>query len=414
MLLKHGANPRTRDGKYCATPAGWAAYAGHHGTAALIVDADIDLFDAITFDRADRVGDILDRDPGAMDRPFKAYASCRPREGQWWPAPDCTPIEWARSQGKENALRVLTERGAGARTPEEVERQERVAAFIESACWDHHVHGRKSHRMHDRAAQRLLAQDPSLARDNLYTAIVCGELEEVRRILTAQPEAARRRGGDRGWTPILYLAYTRFSHPATIEHALDIARLLLDHGADPNDFYMAGDARYTVLSGVAGEGEQDSPRQPYAAALFDLLLGRGADPFDIQVLYNTHFSGDILWWLERVYAHTIRTARGAAWQDPDWRMFDMGAYGSGARFLLETAVKTRRVPLAEWCLAHGANPDAAPARDPRFPRRSLYQFALTEGLDELAERLARHGAARYGACAGRTGTIPGGVFPAGP
>ena len=162
--------------------------------------------------------------------------------------------------------------------------------------------------MHDRAAQRMLAQDPSIARDSIYTAIVCGDREEVARILAARPEAARDRGGARGWTPILYLAYTRFTHTPTIENALAIARLLLDHGADPNDFYMAGDARYTVLVGVAGEGEQDSPRQPYAAALFDLLLERGAEPFDIQVLYNTHFSGDILWWLELVYKHTIHTA----------------------------------------------------------------------------------------------------------
>ena len=72
---------------------------------------------------------------------------------------------------------------------------------------------------------------------------------------------------------------------------------------------MAGDARYSVLVGVAGEGEQDSPRQPYAAALFELLLERGAEPFDIQVLYNTHFSGDILWWLELVYKHTVDTSR---------------------------------------------------------------------------------------------------------
>ena len=64
--------------------------------------------------------------------------------------------------------------------------------------------------MHDRAAQRLLAQDAPLARDNLYAAIVCGDLEEVTRIVTARPEAARTRGGDRNWTPILYLAYTRF------------------------------------------------------------------------------------------------------------------------------------------------------------------------------------------------------------
>ena len=59
-------------------------------------------------------------------------------------------------------------------------------------------------------------------------------------------------------------------------------------------------------------------------------------------------------------------------------MFDMGAYGSGARFLLETAVKKRNIELAAWVLAHGANPNAAPARDRRFPKRSLYELALME------------------------------------
>ena len=136
--------------------------------------------------------------------------------------------------------------------------------------------------MHDRAAQRILALDPSIAGDSLYTAIVCGDREKCERVLASRPQAARERGGARGWTPILYLAYTRFTYPPTLENALAIARLLLDHGADPNDFYMAGDSRYTVLTGVAGEGEQDSPRQPYAAALLELLLERGAEPFDIR------------------------------------------------------------------------------------------------------------------------------------
>jgi ankyrin repeat protein len=247
--------------------------------------------------------------------------------------------------------------------------------------------------MHDRAAQRILAQDPSIGGDSIYTAIVCGNRQEVARILAARPEAARQRGGARDWTPILYLAYTRFTHPPTIKNALAIAQLLLDHGADPNDFYMAGDARYSVLTGVAGEGEQDSPRQPYAPELFELLLERGAEPFDIQVLYDTHFSGDVLWWLELVYKHTVHSGRGAAWKDPDWRMFDMGAYGSGARFLLETAVKKRNIDLAEWLLAHCANPNAAPARDKRFPNRSLYELALME-FPEMADLLARSGASR--------------------
>ena len=59
------------------------------------------------------MGQILDRDPAAIDRPFKAYASCESKEGQWWPKPDATPLQWATAQQKSNAVRVLTERGAG-------------------------------------------------------------------------------------------------------------------------------------------------------------------------------------------------------------------------------------------------------------------------------------------------------------
>jgi ankyrin repeat protein len=394
VLLRHGANPRARDGKRCATPAGWAASAGHAATAGRILEADVDIFDAIAFDRADRVGDILDRDPGAIDRPFRAYASCPPGEGRGWPPPDATPLQWAAAQGKPAAVRVLTERGAAARSADDLQRARRVLEFLQSACWDHEVHGKGEHRLHDRAAQRLLAQDPSLARDSLYTAIVCGDRVEVERILSARPEAAAARGGPRGWSPILYLGYTRFTHGPTLANALAIARLLLDRGADPDDFYMAGDSRYSVLTGVAGEGEQDAPRQPYAPELFDLLLARGAEPFDIQVLYDTHFSGDMLWWLERVYTHTAEGPRGGAWKDPEWTMLDMGAYGSGARFVLETAIKTRNLALAEWGLAHGANPDAAPPRDKRFPKVSLHELAVREALGEIADLLARHGASR--------------------
>src|SRR5205814_8945332 len=133
------------------------------------------------------------------------------------------------------------------------------------ACWYHHVHGKGDHRMYDRAAQRLLAQHPELARHSLYTAIVCGESDEVARIVAERPEAACESGGARGWTPILYLAFTRFTHPKTIANALGMARLLLDADANPNDFYQAGDVPYTALTGAAGEGEQDSPRQAYAA-----------------------------------------------------------------------------------------------------------------------------------------------------
>ena len=49
---------------------------------------------------------------------------------------------------------------------------------------------------------------------------------------------------------------------------------------------------------------------------------RGAEPFDIQVLYNTHFSGDVLWWLRLIYAHTMTTGLTTERSDPSWSMLD--------------------------------------------------------------------------------------------
>ena len=139
-----------------------------------------------------------------------------------------------------------------------------VSRFLTFACWDHHTHGKGDHRMHDRAAQRFLAQYPGSRAHNLYTAIVSGEIGEVRRILAGRPERGEgaRRITRLDADPLCHLH--RFTHPATLDHGLEIARLLLDHGANPKDFYMAGDSQYSALVGAAGEGEQDSPRQPYA------------------------------------------------------------------------------------------------------------------------------------------------------
>jgi hypothetical protein len=56
-------------------------------------------------------------------------------------------------------------------------------------------------------------------------------------------------------------------------------------------------------------------------------------------------------------------------------------------------VKKRDLPLAEWLLVRRANPNTTPARAKRFPKCSLYELALMKSLPEMAELLARHGAA---------------------
>jgi ankyrin repeat protein len=302
----------------------------------------------------------------------------------------------AREHGHEGwrAMTAAIRREHGRSSAEHVplERRPPSDRLLELACWDHTVHGRGDDVSREGAARRLIEKHPDVGRANVYTAVVCGELAEVERMIAQAPALAKTKGGPRNWEPILYLCYGRVSTAAAAQHAMAIARTLLDHGADPNAYYMAGDALYGALVGVAGEGEQDASPHRLRDELYALLLDRGAELYDIQVLYNTHFRGDLLWWLERTYAHAAKTGRQADWRDPDWPMLDMGGYGSGARFCLSTAIRHNDVPLARWLLEHGANPNAAPPRAPVLSRRNLYEEALVAGCDEIAALLRQSGA----------------------
>jgi ankyrin repeat protein len=268
----------------------------------------------------------------------------------------------------------------------------RVAQFLDLACWDHQSSGRGLYATRHAAALRLVQKHPEIAGESLETAIVCGEIDRVERILADDPAQANRKFGPRRWEPLLYLCYARLDTPAARDHALAIARRLLDAGADPNAYYPAGDAVYSALVGVAGEGEQDAFPHPHREELYRLLLERGAEPYDHQVEYNTHFRGSVLWWLEITHAHTVQSGRAGDWNDPGWPMFDMFMYGNGARFLYWVAIERNDPALARWLADHGANPNAAPAKDRRFSKRSLYEEALLRGRDEIADILRRAGA----------------------
>ena len=112
VLLQHGANPSAREQKYCATAAGWANYSGQTAVRDLILEGPIDLFEAVDFDLTDRIPDILNRDPNALNRPFREYATCQPRHGQWWAEPWFTPLVRAVVQNKAEAARLLLDHGA--------------------------------------------------------------------------------------------------------------------------------------------------------------------------------------------------------------------------------------------------------------------------------------------------------------
>ena len=190
------------------------------------------------------------------------------------------------------------------------------------------------------------------------------------------------------------MSFTRLPLPSVTENAVAIARALLDHGANPNVYFMAGDSRYTPLTGAIGEGEEGRPAHQQRDALVRLLLDRGANPYDGQVIYNIHFNGKVLWFLELIHEHALRTGRAADWADPEWQMLNAGGYGTGARWFLDIAVEHNDAQLAEWCLSHGANPNSAPGPQRRNRQRSLYEEAVFRGHGGVAELLVRYGATR--------------------
>lgn len=441
-LLARGADPAAREDRYWGTPAGWASHAGRAEVRDVILEGAIDIFEAIAFDRSERIPGILARDPLALDRRFGEYVNGAAKAHPWMD-PAWTPVAFAVAHGKPGAVHILAERGADLTTRDSSGRtlaelaaagghaeladvlsrstvvaprtgasgsfDEAVADFLRKACLDWRVGG-SQRATWTLDAGRLLERRPELARANIYTAVACGELDEVRRILDEHPGAVNEIGGPHSWPPLLYLCSARLPRPAASEHSIAIARLLLDRGADPNAFYLGGNAdiHYTAFTCVMGRGEELAAVHPRARELVALLLEHGADPHDNQVLYNVFADNtsrhlldeEMLWLLELMYEHSLRRGRRADWADPLWPMLDMRGAPSlgdedrvhhGARFMLDAAIDRNLLGMAEWMLLHGADPNAPAGRLWKGRTRTLYQEAVARGHDEMAALLARHG-----------------------
>jgi hypothetical protein len=257
---------------------------------------------------------------------------------------------------------------------------ERVDLVLRSADWA----GERA------TGTRLLARWPEIGRDSLYAAAAAGDLAEVERRLAADPAAAGRKGGPLHREPLLYLAHARL--PGGEAYGVEIARRLLDHGADPNARWIGpwGEPAFTVLTGVIGQGEGDQPPHPRARDLAVLLIERGADPFDPQALYNTSITHDDTDWLEFLWNQSERHGRLEAWREevPGKAAIGGSVPLNALDYLLGNATAFNHVRRAEWLLAHGADPNSLHA----YSRRPQREEALIHGHVEMAELLERFGA----------------------
>jgi ankyrin repeat protein len=141
-------------------------------------------------------------------------------------------------------------------------------------------------------ALRLLEDNPEIADESIHVAAALGDADSIDRWLDRQPQLLDRKGGPHDLTPLMCAAYARVPGRSS----LPAARELVRRGADVNAFFLdAGQYRFTVLTGVFGEGEAGKDRQPQhpdCKAFARLLLEAGADANDSQALYNRMFERD--------------------------------------------------------------------------------------------------------------------------
>ncbi len=259
--------------------------------------------------------------------------------------------------------------------------------FLRLACLNY---GNDDPARRKRAAE-LLEANPELARASIYTAAAVGDAEAVRSFLAHDPSAADAQGGPFDWPPLLYVSYGRVGDRPLGRSSVEVARLLLDAGADPNAGYLweGLSPPFTALTGAFGSTEDDAPEHEHALELARLLLERGADPNDSQTIYNQ--SGDRHdGWLELLLEFGMGTGDGGPWhkllapahETPQAMAEDALQAAAGHGF-------AHRVRLL---LDHGVDPNGCGTRPPIYHGRSPLDESALHGYPEIVVMLEQAGA----------------------
>lgn len=257
--------------------------------------------------------------------------------------------------------------------------------FIRLACLnylDDHTHWRDE-------ARKIFAAQPSLSGKNIYTAATTGDVAALTRMLSADHRLANARGGPYNWEPLLYAAYSRLDSDMSEHSTLEVARILLNHGADPNAGYLwDGHYVFTALTGAFGEGESGPINQAEhkdCYKLARLLLEAGANPNDSQTLYNRMFTGGTKH-LELLFEFGLgKERRTGAWFE------QLGLLVSPSEMLQQQmgwAAKYNQMERLCLLVDHGADINTPDSRLKRTP----YDLAIRNGNVEIAQYLLDHGA----------------------
>jgi ankyrin repeat protein len=208
--------------------------------------------------------------------------------------------------------------------------------FIGAATW---------HGSLDRA-EAILAAHPEVASCDIHTAAILGDDAAVRRFIAVDPASATATSAPYGIDAIVYLCLSKYLRldPARTPALLRAATALLDAGADANSgFWTKGQHPEfeTALYGAAGVAHH--------VEMTRLLLQRGADPNDPDTVYHVGETDDngALHLLVETGRLTAVSLALMLLRKHDWHDYD------GAKYLLEHGAD----PNHEWgkrCSIHQA------------------------------------------------------------
>ena len=277
-----------------------------------------------------------------------------------------------------------------------------VAAFIEVACVPRHTGHGEGTLEH---AEMILARYPQVATSNIHTAAILGDEPTVRRLLAEDAKNATAEGGPHGWNALTHLCFSRYLRIDKQRSGALVAtaKALLDAGATANTGWYETidypeDPKQIIESaiyGVAGVA-----RHPELARL---LLERGADPNDGETPYHvpeTYDNTVVKVLLESgkmtPASLAVMLVRKADWHDEaGMRMvLEHGAdpnlmtqFGDSA--LLHAIRRDNRMKMAVLLLNHGADPALTSKRD----GRSGVMIAARRGRGDLLRLFEERGIA---------------------
>jgi ankyrin repeat protein len=275
-----------------------------------------------------------------------------------------------------------------------------VNTFIEFACvpihgW--HASGTLEH------AEMILARHPHVAASSIYAAAVVADEPTVRAFLARDSSLATATGGPHQWDALTYLAFSRYLRldKSRSDAFVSTARVLLDAGASANTGWIntvddpPNEFQETVLYGAAGLAHNPG--------LTRLLLEHGADPNDGETCYHAPETYDntvveILLDSGRCNERSLAwlAARKADWHDEKGLALSL-RHGANPNYRTQwkhtpfqhSIRRDNGLVMIEMFLDHGADPYLANEQD----GRNALQMAAYHGRGDILAALERRGLA---------------------